>query len=88
MNKNLGLAASLTAALFAVSAFAADTDRTEDSGFVVTPVLRITAVKGDKEKFREDAWMTDKPSGGLEDCLRRQKLGNDSTLRIEGRAFH
>lgn len=80
--------ATLVAVTIAAPIFAADSDKQDDdSNFVVTPALRLTTVDGDKEKFREDTWMTHRPSGGVEDFFLRRKLGENKMLFIEGRAL-
>lgn len=53
----------------------------------ISPSVNYVTVKGDKEKFREDTWLKDYWTGGVEDATLHQKIGKDSSLDFEGRAL-
>src|SRR5712691_3947430 len=59
--------------------------RAETTGSV-TPVVNFVSVAGDERKFREDWWMNDRWSGGIDEFTLEQDLGEHAVLRAEGRA--
>lgn len=52
-----------------------------------SPAFQYRAVDGDERKFREDQWMRDGLSGGLENFLLEESFGEAWLLRMEGRAI-
>lgn len=54
----------------------------------ITPVANYVYVDGDGEKFREDWWMQDGWTGGIEDFLLKQTFGKDTVLGIAGHAIY
>jgi hypothetical protein len=58
--------------------------RAETTGSV-TPVVNFVSVAGDERKFREDWWMNDRWSGGIDEFTLEQDLGEHAVLRAEGR---
>lgn len=53
----------------------------------VSPGIRYIWVKGDANRFRQDWWMNDKLSGGIESFKLQRALNDDWTLSLDGRAF-
>jgi hypothetical protein len=53
----------------------------------ITPMVRYIAVRGDDEKFREDWWMQDVWTGGVEQFTVRDVLKKDISFYAEGRAI-
>jgi hypothetical protein len=53
----------------------------------VSPVVRYVAVDGDKDKFREDWWMEDQWTGGLESLELRHRFDKNVSLRLDARAI-
>jgi len=49
-----------------------------------TPVVTYVNVSGNRGQFREDHWMKDNWSGGIEEFTTQQKLGKDWQLTLEG----
>jgi len=62
--------------------------KAEEPQFSVTPSLRYIGVGGNERKFRQDWWMGDGLSGGLEDFWVRGKLSPDWSVNVEGRALY
>lgn len=54
--------------------------------FELGTILQYRSVDGDTGKFREDQWIRDGWSGGLEHFLLEKPLGGEWLLRMEGRA--
>jgi hypothetical protein len=65
---------------------AEQTDSTGPSGSL-TPIVNFVTVKGDERKFREDWWMKDRWSGGMDGFTLEQDLGEHATMRAEGRGL-
>lgn len=53
----------------------------------VSPEIRYIWVNGDENRFRQDWWMNDKLSGGIESLKLQRTLKDDWTLSLEGRAL-
>jgi hypothetical protein len=53
----------------------------------VTPVVTYVKVNGDSEKFREDVWMKDGWTGGIEEFTLQEKFGKNTLLELEGRGI-
>src|SRR5579859_500074 len=62
-------------------------ESTESSGLTGSETLLVNyvSVKGDAQKFREDEWMRDGWSGGVEQLALDQDLDEHTTLHVEGR---
>src|SRR5437773_1753094 len=73
-------------ALFAVAGRTEPTDTSGPEGSV-TPIVNYVAVDGDERKFREDRWMKDQWSGGIEQLTLEQDLDQHTVLRVEGRGL-
>ena len=56
-------------------------------GLELTPSVTGVSVSGDKQKFREDHWLGNGFSGGIEDATLHRDLGKDTTLDGNGRAY-
>ncbi|MBI5395199.1 MAG: hypothetical protein HZA91_07895 [Verrucomicrobia bacterium] len=92
------LMAVLTMLALATVAPAADTGKTNSPGkeeepepnFLITPQVRMIQVDGDKHKFREDYWMQDGWTGGIEEFSWHQMFGakKDTLLEIEARGLY
>ena len=50
-----------------------------------TLIVNYVSVHGDEQKFREDWWMNDRWSGGIEKLKLEQDLDEHTALRVEGR---
>jgi len=61
-------------------------EQSEPKGQVM-PTLRYVTVDGDKEKFREDWWIQEDWSAGLEEFSLQHVYDNEVALSIEGRAI-
>ena len=59
----------------------AETNETTTS---ITPLVTYVNVSGNRGQFREDHWMKDNWSGGIEEFTTQQKLGKDWQLTLEG----
>jgi hypothetical protein len=55
--------------------------------FSISPTVRWVTVHGDRNQFREHAWMDDRWSAGFEEFRYQQKFGPDTTVTMEGRAY-
>ncbi len=64
-----------------------DAEPESSLGFELSPVLQYRGVDGDEGKSREDHWVQDGWSGGLEHFLLEKSLKGDWGLRMEGRAI-
>src|ERR1041385_8648904 len=53
----------------------------------ITPIGTYVHVDGDREKFREDTWMDDAWTGGIEEFTLQQKLDKTTTLNLFGRGI-
>src|SRR4029078_9652847 len=53
----------------------------------ITPIGTYVHVDGDREKFREDTWMDDPWTGGVEEFTLHQKLDKTTTLNLTGRGI-
>lgn len=51
----------------------------------ITPIVTYINVHGDREKFREDYWIGDGWTGGVEEFTLDQKLDKTTTLKLFGR---
>jgi hypothetical protein len=71
---------SLLVALLFASASHADTTGS------VTPAVDFVTVTGDERRFREDWWMPDRWSGGIEQFALEHDIDEHTVLRAEGRA--
>ena len=58
-----------------------------DLGLQLTPGLTAISVSGDKQKFREDNWIGNGFSGGIEDATLHRALSKDTMLDMAGRAY-
>ena len=56
-------------------------------GLQLTPGLTAISVSGDKQQFREDHWLGNGVSGGIEDATLHRDLSKDTTLDATGRAY-
>ena len=56
-------------------------------GLQLTPALTFVHVTGDKQKFREDGWLGNGFSGGIEEATLHRDLGKDTILDGTGRVF-
>ena len=54
----------------------------------VTPVVTYVGVSGNASKFREDTWMRDGLSGGVQDFKIHQQVGKDGYFNAEGHAIY
>src|ERR1044071_5242155 len=52
-----------------------------------TLIVNYVSVHGDEQKFREDWWMDDRWSGGVERLMVEQDLDEHTVLRVEGRGL-
>ena len=73
--------------LTATSLHAQDGDEKGGGSGEITPTVRTIAIDGDEEKFREDWWMQEDWTGGVERFTLRDDLGNDISFHAEGRAI-
>ena len=55
--------------------------------FSVSPTIRWIRVQGDPRKFREDWGLKEGASGGFESFKLGERLGDDTTISVEGRAL-
>lgn len=82
------LATVLAVSVTTLSAQAADEKTTEpDFSVLIEPGLSYVNVRGNAAKFREDTWMKDKFTGGIEAFQLNRKVGKDLNLNIEGRGL-
>jgi len=58
-----------------------------DLGLQLTPGLTAVSVTGDKQKFREDNWLGNGFSGGIENATLHRELTKDTTLDATGRVY-
>ena len=56
-------------------------------GLQITPGFTTVSVAGDKQKFREDNWLGNGFSGGIESATLHRDLSKDTTLDVDGRAY-
>lgn len=54
----------------------------------ITPSVTYVDVSGNKSKFREDTWMKDGLSGGLENFKYHQQVGKDGYFNADGHALY
>jgi hypothetical protein len=66
---------------------AADTNAVSPPDVSVTPVGQYVTVKGDQNRFRQDWWIKDRWTGGIEDATYNQKLNKNWQLNLQGRAI-
>jgi len=59
----------------------------EDTTVSLTPTVRYVTVKGDEKRFRQDWWIQDGWTGGLEEMTLERALGHDWKLHMDGRAI-
>ncbi len=52
----------------------------------ISPAVTFVHVDGDEEKFREDQWLSDDWSGGVQQLQLIHGLDGDWTLDLQGRA--
>ena len=56
--------------------------------FEMTPMLRFVDVSGNKQQFREDWWIRDGFTGGVEDFSMRQEFGKNSVFTLQGHGIY
>jgi hypothetical protein len=71
----------------ALTGLADDSKPANSPDVSVTPRLTYVHVDGDADKFREDWWMSDGWTGGIEEFTLDQALKGDWKLRLDGRAI-
>ena len=74
-------------ALVTHPSLAAETNSVAPPEVSVTPVGEYVTVKGNENKFRQDWWIKDGWSGGVEDAMYNQKLNKNWQLNLQGRAI-
>lgn len=68
-------------------AYSQESETASSLNFELSPTLQYRSVDGDERKFREDHWIQDGWSGGLEHFLLEKPLKGDWLLHMEGRAI-
>ncbi|MBI5687607.1 MAG: hypothetical protein HZC54_21260 [Verrucomicrobia bacterium] len=85
----IALTCSWWTARAAAAEYAAKSEKNEsDSEIVVTPVVTYVDVTGNKAKFREDWWMKDGWTGGIERFNFHGKVDKDTDFNVEGRGIY
>ena len=67
------------------SGFDSETD--DEFGATITSEIRYITVDGDERKLREDTWVNEDWSGGIQDVYFRRSLEDAWVLDVEGRAL-
>src|SRR3990172_4311006 len=66
---------------------AADAPTDSGTAVTVTPIVSYVTVKGNEQRFRQDQWMKDGWTGGVEEATLHQALGKDAYLELTGRGI-
>lgn len=66
---------------------AAENDDSTTGAITISPSLSGIFVDGDDNKFREDSWLEDGVTGGIDNFSLRRQLGNKTTIEVQGRAI-
>jgi len=84
------LALAILGGWFAAAVFAAEAAAKNESDpeVVITPVATYVDVSGNKSKFREDWWMKDGWTGGIERFNMHGKVDKDTDFNIEGHGIY
>jgi hypothetical protein len=82
------LAVSSWAEEKAAAAPATPAASTNGPEITVTPVLHFVHVDGDKSEFRQNVWMDNGLTGGVEEFTLRQQLNKDTVLDLSGRGIY
>jgi|GEM_PF-760544 len=59
----------------------------DDTSVLIEPIVNYVRVNGNAAKFREDTWMRNGWTGGIEEFQLHRKIGKDLEFNMEGRSI-